>query len=57
VTPVTCLACGTDNEPGRKFYGELAEARDVFERLRATPRLERVDALESHSAQPATGTT
>jgi predicted ATPase len=34
----------------------VTEARDVFERLRATPRLERVDALESHSAQSATRT-
>jgi predicted ATPase/class 3 adenylate cyclase len=26
VTPVACLACGTENEPGRKFCGECGNA-------------------------------
>jgi hypothetical protein len=64
---VTCSACGTANEAGRTFCGErllsddrldeaeplLVEVSEIFERLQATPWLERLAAVEGASAQPA----
>jgi hypothetical protein len=43
---VNCPSCGAQNAPGQKFCGPLLEeARVIFERLGATPWLERVTAV------------
>lgn len=58
---LTCPACGSENEPGRTQLEQaewpvsqsraedaaplVDEARETFERLRATPWLERAHAL------------